>query len=280
MMHTPARRAFKHILGQANHFLVTSLVALDCLGQNPTFQAPGLHAAWSPKSVPHSLQRSRIFVMHASLGSAADALDVYFSLMNRKPDYLQDGEFSKRLQACERSVYKKAASFSDWVPSSRVEGALVETLITWRNNVMHELADNKLSQGSRDTIRDCCNEIANAYCGLDTSNLAEKAERGDDLTLKETTSLIAAAQKFVEKADGYVLGKLDKVHLYSAALKDTLRNTPPNHGFRTRLFDTDAERWATFISNWSGTVLRSPSLSPEDLEAIRNIVPSLKTASE
>lgn len=276
MKHTLARRAFKQQLGQANHFLVTTLVALDCLDNNPQHQAVGLHAAWSPKSVPHSIQRSRIFILHSFLGTAVDALDVYFSLLNRKPDFLQDPCFSQALQACKRSVHKKATAFADWIPAVSIEAALVEALITWRNNVMHELADNVMSDRSKETLQKNAKNIAQLYCNLDPTNLASKAESGADLTFKETASLIGAAHNLVEAIDSFVLKKLDRQSFYLGLLREYLAQYPANHGFRTRLFDTQATRWDTFISNWAGNTLHASPLSKKDLDAIRELIPTLK----
>lgn len=278
MKHTLARKVFKQQLGQANHFLVTALVALDCLDNNPQHQAVNLHAAWSPKSVPHSIQRSRIFILHSFLGTAVDALDVYFSLLNRKPDFLQDQLFSQALQACKRSVHNKATAFASWVPGIAVEAALVEALITWRNNVMHELADNVMSDTSKTTLQSHAKIVAKDYCNLDPANLAIKAESGADLTFKETASLIGAAHKFVEAIDNHILGKLDRPSFYLNLLRDFLAEDPRNHGFRTRLFDTRTARWDTFISNWAGNTIHSSPLSPDDLAAIRKLIPQLKQA--
>lgn len=278
MKHTLARKAFKHQLGQANHFLVTTLVALDCLENNPQHQAASLHAAWSPKSVSLSVQRSRLFILHSFLGAAVDALDVYFSLLNRKPDFLQDAHFSQALQACKRSVHQKAAAFSSWVPKITVEAALVEVLITWRNNVMHELADNLVSSSSKDALKNNADQIANSYCNLNPANLAKKAETGADLTFKETASLISAAHNFVEAIDRHVLAKMNRPDFYLNVLRDYLAQTSTNHGFRTRLFDTGAERWDSFISNWAGNTLHDSPLSREDLDSIKKLVPTLKAA--
>lgn len=278
MKYTLARKTFKRQLGQANHFLVTALVALDCLDKNPQHQAIGLHAAWSPKNVSHSVQRSRVFILHSFLGTAVDALDVYFSLLNRKPDYLQDPLFSGELQACGRSVYKKAKAFSDWVPAPDIEAALVEVLITWRNNVMHELADNVISDRSKDTLQRRSEQIASLYCGLNPINLVNKAESADDLTFKETASLIAAVHNFVQATDHHILGKLDRPSLYLSLLRESLEKNSTNHGFRTRLFDTKAARWGSFVSNWAGNTLSASPLSTQDLEAIKDLIPTLKNA--
>jgi hypothetical protein len=277
MKHTLARRAFKEHLGQANHFLITTLVALDCLNNHQNFNSAGLHAAWSPKDVSASVQRSRIFAMHSFLGTAVDALDVYFSLLGRKPDFLQDERTSQALQACHRSVYKKAQFLATLVPCSSIESALIEVLITWRNNVMHELADNKLSDISKQTLERAKNEISESYRGLDVSQLSFKAECGGDLTFKETASLINAAHKFVEKSDQFILDKLDLSRLYTEVLIDTLQSNPKNHVFRARLFDVEAPKWASFVSNWASNTLRTTPLTPTEIAAIRSIIPDLRS---
>lgn len=279
MKHTLARKAFKRQLGQANHFLVTTLVALDCLDNKPEHQAVGLHAAWSPKSVPQSIQRSRVFILHSFLGTAVDALDVYFSLLNRKPDFLQDPSFYQTLQACKRSVHKKATAFSEWVPALEIESALVEVLITWRNNVMHELADNTISSTSKSILEEHSQKIGILYCNLDPSKLVSKAESGADLTFKEAASLIGATQKYVEKTDLHILEKLDRPLFYLEILRETLQQNAKNQGFRTRLFDTKADRWSSFISNWAGVTLHAPPLEDSELDAIRKLIPTLKNAS-
>ena len=278
MKQTLARKAFKDHIGQTNHFLVTLLVALDSLEANPSYQSPGLHAAWSPKSVTHSTQRSRIFAMHSFLGSVVDAIDIYCSLLNRKPDFLQSESLSQSIQACERSVFKKAATLGLFIPDIKIEAALVEVLITWRNNTMHELADNTLSEKSRNILRECAEEITKCYCNLDPAGLEAKANSGGDLTFKETASLINAAHKFTEKVDSFLLAKLNVVDFYSAALTDALRLNASNQGFRVRLFDVNSTRWNSFISNWASTTLRAPPLSDDDLLALRGLVPSLKLA--
>lgn len=276
MKRTLARKAFKQSLGQANHFLVTTLIALDCLDSNKDHQALGLHAAWSPKSVSTSVSRSRIFVMHSFLGYAVDAIDVYFSLLNRTPDFIQDETFSKAIQGCGRSIYQKSLKFSDWVPDVEVEYALTEILITWRNNVMHELADNKLSDKAKNIISKHSDKIGRDYRGLDASGLEKKACSGDDLSFKETASLISASHKYVEKIDSFILKKLDKARLFEESLRIYLKDNSGNQGFRTRFFDLDSARWPVFISNWAGNQFGSPSLSVIDLDSIRKIAPNLK----
>jgi len=285
MKETLARREFKALLGQANHFLVTTLVALDCLDKNRTHQAQGLHAAWSPKSIDISIKRSRVFVLHSFLAAAVDALDVYVALLNRKPAFLQDAQLSGRLQACGRSVYQKATVLSEWVNTveppqtlgpAETEAALVEVLITWRNNVQHELADNTVTSHAESVIKTNSSSIASNYCNLDPSGLSLKANSGSNLTFKEAASLINAVHKYVELVDAKILTLLDKQQLMEATLKDTLKAEVGGQGFRVRLFDVDAARWGTFVSNWAQNTLHFPPLESSELAGIRAYVLGLK----
>jgi len=285
MKETLARREFKALLGQANHFLVTTLIALDCLDKNSTHQAPGLHAAWSPKNIDISIKRSRVFVLHSFLAAAVDALDVYVALLNRKPDFLQDSELSGLLQACGRSVYQKATVLSEWVNKvdppqtlgpAEMEAALVEVLITWRNNVQHELADNTVSSHAESVIKTNSASIGINYCNLDPSGLSRKANSGSSLTFKEAASLINAVHKYVELVDAKILACLDKQQLMEATLTDTLKAEVGGQGFRVRLFDVDAARWSTFVSNWAQNTLHFPPLESSELEGIRAYVLGLK----
>lgn len=285
MKDTIARHEFKKLIGQANHFLVTTLVALDCLHKNPNHRAEGLHAAWSPFSVPISVHRSRQFVLHAFLASAVDALDVYFSLLNRKPDFIQDDALSGRLQACGRSVYQKSAVMSEWVNATtkpheksvaEVEAALVEVLITWRNNVQHELADNLVSQETSDILIKHTSAILESYCNLVPGDLAKKANAGASMSFKEVASLISATHKYVQHIDAKILFAVDKYGMIETALKDSLKSNFGGQGFRVRLFDVKSRRWDSFVSNWAQNTFNCPPLEPSELRHINKVVCEMK----
>lgn len=285
MKQTLARHEFKKLIGQANHFLVTTLVGLDCLDRNREHQADGLHAAWSPKSVDISVRRSRLFVLHSFLASAVDALDVYFSLLNRKPDFIQNSELSGRIQACGRSVYQKAVVLSEWVNLAQplqdqgvaeVEAALVEVLITWRNNVQHELADNVVSSKSEQILKKNSNTILTSYCNLDPVDLAKKANSGAGMSFKEVASLINATHKYVEHIDSKILTGLNKILLMETSISDDLKSKFGGQGFRVRLFDVKSARWNSFVSNWAQNTLKFPPLTLIELTGMNNFVCTLK----
>lgn len=251
MKKTLARIQFKKHFGQANHHLITSLVALHTLENSNIVQAPGeLRTAWSPKDKNASVTRSRIFVLQSFLGWAVDSIDMYLGLLNRKPNYLQNNELSCKLDGAGRSVLKKVTIYSEHYKINEITQALVDVLVTWRNNVFHELADNKLRPDSRKTLSTKSAEIAEIYRGLEVSALADKAENGESLTFKETASLINAAHHFVQELDEKILNIFDAKKFCKEAVQDALDRRDQTSGFSAKYFGLTSEQRFRFLRNW------------------------------
>ena len=87
--------------------------------------------------------------------------------------------------------------------------ALVQILITWRNNTVHYRAHNTIPKIAKDAIERDTELIFSNYCGMDASELVEKAEAGADFTFKEAASLIHAAHDFVAKLDEHFMTNID-----------------------------------------------------------------------
>ena len=202
MKNSTARIKFKRHLGSANQFLVTSMVALHHLKESDVNEAPEeLHTTWSPKDRDSTIDRSRIFVKQSFLAWAVDGIDMYVSLLNKSPKYLQKESEQLVFDSAGRSVLKKSVLLGKELNVNSVIIALVDVLITWRNNAIHSLAENELMDGHDEIIQDNKSWIAENFRGLDPSLLTQKAERGDSLTFKETASLINVAHKYVEEVD-------------------------------------------------------------------------------
>lgn len=251
MKKTLARIQFKKHFGQANHYLVTSLVALHNLNASPIIEAPAeLRMAWSPKDKGASVIRSRNFVLHSFLGWAVDSIDMYLSLLNRKPNYLQNSALASRLDGAGRSVLKKAQIFSEHYHVHPVTRALIDVLITWRNNVFHELADNKIKKESREALLSNASYIAENYRGLEISDLSSKAEKGGSLTFKETASLINAVHHYVQEIDSAVLEAFDPIAFCTEAVKDAINNKEQETGFAAKYLSLPTEKRQRFLRNW------------------------------
>jgi hypothetical protein len=251
MKKTLARIQFKKHFGQANHYLVTSLVALHNLDASPIVKAPEeLRMAWSPKDKGASVIRSRNFVLYSFLGWAVDSIDMYLSLLNRKPNYLQSPALASRLDGAGRSVLRKAQIFSEHYNVHPATRALIDVLITWRNNVFHELADNKIKKESREALLSNSSYIAENYRGLEVSELPKKAEKGSPLTFKETASLINAVHHYIQEIDTAVLLVFDPIIFCTEAVSDAINSKEQEKGFAAKYFSLSTEKRQRFLRNW------------------------------
>ncbi|AJI54257.1 hypothetical protein LA55_521 [Francisella philomiragia] len=269
MKNTTARIKFKRHLGSANQFLVTSMVALHHLKESEVNEAPEeLHTTWSPQDRDSTIDRSRIFVKQSFLAWAVDGIDMYVSLLNKSPKYLQKEREQLVLDSAGRSVLKKSVLLGKELNVNPVIIALVDVLVTWRNNAIHSLAENDLMDGHDEIIQDNKSWIAENFRGLDPSLLTQKAERGDSLTFKETASLINVAHKYVEEVDRLVIGNLDKERL---ALEAIARETRKNLDFMRKYSSLQGGKREAMIKVWLQNNLAYPNPEPEVLSSCCDI---------
>jgi hypothetical protein len=275
MQQTPARSKFKERFGQSNHFLITNLVALHHLERSEVISAPQeLHTSWNPKDRKASIRRTREFTLEAFLGSAVDGIDMYLTLLYRKPNYIQDRTLESVMDGTSHSVARKVNAFAKHYDIEKVAVALVDVLITWRNNVIHALAENDLQESTVKILKDFSEEIGESYRGLDPTSLASKAKRGESLTFKETASLIRATHNFVELVDTAVLARLDLGALCMRVVQDAL-DSSDHVRFAPKYFSLPqgADR-RRYVANW---LVNRFGIRPTDLgEQILDECVSLK----
>lgn len=280
MKKTTARIKFKSHLGNANQFLVTSMVALHHLKESDTNVAPEeLHTTWSPKDRDGTIDRSRIFIKQSFLAWAVDGIDMYVSLLNKTPKYLQKTSEQAVIERARRSVLKKSVFLGKELGVNPVIVALVDVLITWRNNAVHCLAENELMSGHDELIQDNKSWIAETFRGLDPALLAQKAERGDGLTFKETASLINVTHKYVEEVDGIVIKNLDKEKFAVEAIAKAVRKSPE---FLRKYSSLQDEKREAMIKVWLQNNLAFPNPGPKvlaaccDIESIKMVNKSMQ----
>jgi len=175
---------------------------------------------------------------------------MYLSLLNRKPNYLQNPVLSSRLDGAGRSVLRKAQFFSEHYKVHPATHALIDVLITWRNNVFHELADNKIKKESREILLSNATYIAENYRGLDVSDLPSKAEKGSSLTFKETASLINAVHHYVQEIDTAVLEAFNPVAFCTEAVQDAINDKEQETGFAMKYLSLPTDKRQRFLRNW------------------------------
>lgn len=272
MKQTPARNRFKQQFGQANHYLVTSLVALHHLEVSDIKGAPPeLHTTWNPKDRTVSIHRTRLFTLQSILGSAVDSIDMYISLLYRKPNYIRNLELCSELDGANRSVQKKVYAVAAHYHIDPMILALVDVLITWWNNVVHELAENTLRPETRTSLKENSEKISETYRGLVVDRLPQKAEEGVGLTFKETASLINAAHHFVEHVDAAVIERLDMESLCIDLVRDALESKDQSSNFGAKYYSLPSEKRRRFIQNWLTNVFGIGDQSNSTIEACLQI---------
>jgi len=219
MKTTLAKREFKDRLGQANHFLITSLIGLDGIESGKISEKPSsFSTSWNPKNVIRSAERSRIFLLKSFLGWAVESLEMYLTELNRKPKLLESEKFTELYSKAGRSIYLKTILIGDELKIDPVLVGLMEVLITWRNYTFHYDVDNTIRDSSFEVLLNEEKRISTEFCGLEVVQLKKTWETGGDFTFKETASLINATQKFVSAIDTYILNNLNFEQYYSEIL--------------------------------------------------------------
>lgn len=215
MKKTHARRKFKKLLGQANHFLITTLIGLDHIEKNSNITKPvEFSTSWEPHNIKASAYRSREFVLNSALTWTVDSLDSYLTMIHRKPKVIQDKNFTIAMSKSGRSVYRKATNIGEYFKIELLLISMIELLVTWRNNLTHNFAENTIRPESERELQDNKELIKEKYSGLIIDDIFEKVYQGKSPSFKECASLIQATHKFVEIIDSKIIKQLD-INQYS-----------------------------------------------------------------
>lgn len=215
-----ARRAFKELLGNANHLIITGLVGLDAVERGIVDQIPDeLRAAWSPVDPKASARRSRRLFLDMALLRAVDAIDVYIRESLRKPSLVQSPELRIALDQADLSVFKKLAAFArHYEQLDPLPLALANVMIAWRNRSAHTEADRDAPEQHLQVIRSSSDALAARFSGLDAEMLLSDFANERPPRFKEIASFINAAHHLVKDLDELQLSSLDPEEF----LRDTI----------------------------------------------------------
>ncbi len=220
---TVARRRFKDLLGQANHFLITILIGLNGIEKGLVVRDDDFHAAWNPKDVISSARRSRVFALDLGLVRSVDALDAYMTWCNRKPTAIHEDSFRSAMDSVGRSVWKKLEVFSSNLPGTDPWLlALVRSAVAWRNQRVHSLDEDKIIPDDRQTLVFNEDRIANQFRGLRVQEFLKNFDAHKGPAFKETAGFIDAMHKIIQHFDGELIRRLDPVTLLKQQLRDEL----------------------------------------------------------
>ncbi|TXC74071.1 hypothetical protein FSZ31_04955 [Sphingorhabdus soli] len=225
------RKAFKGLLGNANHLIITALVGLDGIERGDVREIPGeLRTVWSPKDVIVSAKRSRRLILDMAPIRAIDAIDVYLRDAVRKPALIQSPGFRSSLDSAGQSIFGKMKAVEYHCPQlDRIPLAILFLMIAWRNRGAHTEADRDAPQVYLDVLRANADQLAARFSGLDAEMLLGGYDAVRPVTFKEVASLINAVHHLVAELDTHLLLALDLEQYLKDTIWTSLSDTQKPH---------------------------------------------------
>ena len=215
---TYARWAFKDLLGQANHFLITILVGLNGIRNNKIVFDQEFRTSWNPKSSSRSAERSRVFALDLALVRAIDALDTYFMLSVRKPCALPSN-FVSAMDSTGRSVAKRLKVFDEHIPHLRESHKVaLEVAIEWRNRRVHSLSEDRVDKATRTLLVEDAAYFKEKHSNLDVEELLSRFDASSAPTFKEAASVISLCHAAVQIYDSKILERLQVTRYISESV--------------------------------------------------------------
>lgn len=221
------RKAFKSLLGSANHLIITALVGLDGIERGVMREVPEeLRTVWSPKDAVASAKRSRRLILDMAMIRAIDAIDVYLRDAMRKPALIQSTDFRSSLDSAGLSIFTKLQAVERHCPNlDCIPLAIAFLMIAWRNRGAHTEADRDAPQVYLDALQVNAEQIAVRFSGLDAERLLGGYNAVRPVAFKEVASLINAAHHLVAELDARLLASLDLEQYVKDSIWSSLSDT-------------------------------------------------------
>ena len=217
-----ARKQFKDLAGQANHFMLTILVGLDAVKDGSVTIDPEFSAAWNPRDHVASASRSRQFALKASLAWVIDALDAYCRTARRRPTIIATDLVRQEIDAAHSLGERLRILGRATAQEDSINQHLIQLAIVWRNRLVHTVGENELRDSTRDGLAWLREIAAKEFQGFSVDLAISHATtaRPSAPTFKEVASMIRAAHRFVQEADSQLLAALDTRRYFYDALRD------------------------------------------------------------
>lgn len=207
---THARAAFKDLLGQANHFLITLLVGLGAVSDGTAKLDEEFRTSWNPRDVKKSAERSRQFALDLALVRAVDAIDTYMMQARRQPTALTSMEFASAMDGTGQKVSKRLDAFYKFLgPLTARQQLFLKLAIDWRNRRVHSLAVDMLSSEEQKELLSYSAELKEEHSGLEIKELIARYRANEAPSFKDAASVISLVQTAVEHFDVLLLQGLD-----------------------------------------------------------------------
>lgn len=212
-------RNFQRRVGRATFYINTIVVGLELVaagGEKPQ----GLNISWeAPQQRRQAVDQARSFAFVAILNLTFDAFDVYLSEL-AKINWLPADERTRKVMGkavtgpggYAYSERERAQSLAEALEVETPELLCVhEFLSTWRNTLIHtSSADNRLRSATRAQLLNLRQYLSDKYANLDVESMLKHYDEFQEPSLKEATSLTAAAQNLARTLDEAVINRAAK----------------------------------------------------------------------
>lgn len=273
---TRARRLFKKLAGQNNHFLITILVGLDAVDRGAARVPSELSTSWNPHDHRRSVRRSREFAISALLAWLVDALQTYVHALITAPIVVSDNALRNKLGS--ESLGERVVALANYTEQYTAARYLVELAIVWRNRVVHFEARNRVGSHLASHLRKHSQDIEDLYQGLAIDQALDSVERSRKPTFKEITALVRAAHMFVEAVDQAVLATVDLNAYLVDVLGLYMSEDPVTRSAKVwgREFERRVSAIVQIAQNYGMTVARtsrSNTLTPAEIDRLAKLSP-------
>jgi hypothetical protein len=261
---THARAAFKDLLGQANHFLITLLVGLGAVRDGTATLDEEFRTSWNPRDVKKSAERSRQFALDLALVRAIDALDTYMMQARRHPTSLPSSQFASAMDGAGQSVSKRLETFSVFLAPLAVRQQLfLKLAIDWRNRRVHSLANDTLTGEEQKELLSHSEKLNEDHRGLDVKMLVARYRANEAPSFKDAASVINVTHTAVENFDKQLLAGLE-IESYLRGLIVRALDPPRSREVKNALRNACMNTWgdAGKRANKSLRILRMVGVHP------------------
>ena len=274
---THARAAFKDLLGQANHFLITLLVGLGAVSDGTAKLDEEFRTSWNPRDAKKSAERSRQFALDLALVRAVDALDIYMMQARREPTALPSPQFASAMDETRQSVSKRLETFSTFLNPLAVQQRLfLKLAIDWRNRRVHSLAADTLTKAEQNELLTHSAKLKEEHRGLDVKELIARYRVNEAPSFKDAASVIGLTQTAVEHFDGQLLAGLE-IESYLRGLMVRALNPPRSPEVKDALRNACMNTWGDTEkrANKSLRILRMVGVHPTTVVKGRQVPDAL-----
>lgn len=243
---TPARRHFKLVAGQNNHFLITLLVGLDNVRTGAAKLSPEFSTSWSPSDLESTYHRSRQYALESALVWITDLLDGYRRSMTHLPGLFTEQD-AKRIDQVDGRARKLRELARRLVLEQTDAELLVQVGYVWRNRVVHsDGSSGRVPADVRARLERARDRISANFRGLEVDEYLDRVGGGGVPSFKDAASAIAATHQLVQAIDQAVIEQID-VDVYAESLITA---------FLSERFVTNP---AVFAQFWPGNSVKTSS---------------------